>query len=133
MSFLVVLAGLGQITLAAASLAVPGLLQWREKTRALDPLTRAVFWVYACYILGTNVAFGLISCFAPSWLLDGSPLARAVGGFIALYWGARIAIQFAVFHKHVPEGARFRVAEAAMLLLFACLTILYGAVALGSR
>jgi hypothetical protein len=128
---LVLLAGAGQLVLAAASLAIPRVLGWREETRRLEPLTREVFWTYAAYIWGTNVAMGLVSCLAPARLLDGTTLARAVSGYIAVYWGARLAIQLVAFGRHAPAGARYRVAEAALTLLFVFLAAVYGAVALG--
>jgi hypothetical protein len=122
----VILAGVGQLALAAASLAIPRVLKWREDTARLAPLTRQVFWTYAGYIWATNVAFGLVSALAPEWLLDGSGLARAVAGFIAAYWGARVVVQLAFFSRHAPEGARFRAAEYALVALFVGLTAVYG-------
>jgi hypothetical protein len=122
------LAGFGQIALALASLAIPGELRWREETGKLRPLLRRLFWVYGGYIFATNLAMGALSAAAPTALLDGSTLAAAVTGFIAVYWGARLAIQFLVFDRSgdVPQGARFRAAEAAMVALFAFLTAVYG-------
>jgi len=125
-----ILAGAGQLALALASLAIPALLRWREDTARLTPLTRKVFWVYAVYILGTNVALGAVSALLPAQLLDGSPLARAVCGYGALYWGGRVVVQLAVFHRERPAGAHFVVAETAMMLLFVYLTVVYGGVAL---
>ena len=132
MRTLVVLAGLGQLALAAASLAIPRVLGWREETARLRPLTRQVFWTYAAYIWATNLSFGLLSALAPAWLLDGSPLGAAVAAFIALYWGARAVIQFVYFDRGgLPGGLAFRLAEALLVALFCCLALVYGAVALG--
>ena len=133
MQVILVLAGWGQLLLAAASLAIPSALAWREQLGALPPLTRQVFWTYAAYIWGTNVAMGLVSALAPYWLLDGSPLARAVCAYIGLYWGARLGIQLGLFGRHAPPGVFFRLAELGMLLLFAALTAVFAAVALGAR
>jgi len=130
---LVALAGVGQLGLAAASLAIPIVLRWREDTAHLSTLTRQVFWTYAVYIWATNVAFGLLSLLAASALLDGSPLARAVSGFIAAYWGGRLIVQFAYFDRRaVPPGLHLRVAEGVLVLLFAYLTVVYGAAAFGA-
>jgi len=55
-----------------------------------------------------------------------------VSGFVALYWGARLVIQFAVFDRDAaPSGWIYRVAECALVLLFVALTVIYAAVALG--
>jgi hypothetical protein len=121
-----VLAGLGQLALALASLVLPRLLGWREDTARLRPLTRQVFWTYAGYIWATNVAMGLLSALAPDSLLDGSPLARCVCIYIAAYWGARFAIQLFAFGHHAPPGRKYKVAEASMTALFLALTLIYG-------
>lgn len=131
MRTLVVLAGLGQLALAAASLAIPRVLGWRAETAKLRPLLRQVFWTYAAYIWGINLSFGLLSTFAPAWLLDRSPLAGAVAGFIAVYWGARVVVQFVYFDRtDVPGGPGVRLAEAALIALFLYLTVVYAVVAL---
>lgn len=125
---LLIVAGVGQLALAAASLAIPRQLGWREETARLSPLTRKVFWLYAVYILSFHVCFGLLSLLAPGWLLDRSPLAAAVCGFIAVYWGARLAVQFVWFDREqMPKGLRYRLAEAGLVTLFIYLVLVYGA------
>jgi hypothetical protein len=122
------LAGLGQLLLAAASTAIPRVLRWNEELAQLRPLLRQMFWIYAGYIFCFHVAFGLLSTLAPASMLDGSELATAVTGFIATYWGARLALQFTVLdRKDAPAGPWFRAAEAALVLLFVALTATYGA------
>jgi hypothetical protein len=125
------LAGLGQLGLAAGSLALPRILRWREDTEKLRPLTRQVFWTYASYIWVTNVCFGVLSTVAPGLLLDHSPLARAVAGYIALYWGARLLVQLFYFDRSAaPPGALYKLAEVALVGLFLACTVIYGVVAL---
>ena len=120
------LAGLGQLGLAAASTAIPYLLRWRTETAGLRPLIRQLFWIYAGYILGFHVAFGLVSLLAPGWLLDGSGLATAVSGFIATYWGVRLVLQFAYLDRSdAPQGPWFAAAEAALVSLFVFLSATY--------
>jgi hypothetical protein len=128
---LLVLAGVGQLALSLVSLAIPRVLRWREETAKLRPLTRQVFWTYAGYILGFHVAFGLLSALAPQWLLARTPLARAVAGFIAVYWATRLALQFLCFDRsEKPPGAAGSLAEAALVALFVYLAAVYAAVAL---
>jgi len=128
--WLLVLAGIGQIVLIVGSLAIPKVLGWKEDTDKLKALTRQVFWTYAGYIWSINLCFGLLSAFAPSWLLDGSPLAGAVAGFIGAYWLARVLIQFFYFdNSDAPQGPIFKLAEFALVGLFIGLTLVYGVVA----
>ena len=123
-------AGLAQIALALGSLAIPYILRWAEETRKLRPLTRQVFWTYAGYICISHLCFGLLSMSLPESLLDGSPLAAAVTGFIALWWAARLVIQFTVLDRSdAPQGRRYVLAEVALVSLFVVFTVLYGAAA----
>ena len=111
--WLLVLAGVGQLVLIVGSLAIPKVLGWKEDTAKLK-----------------NLCFGLLSALAPAWLLDGSPLAGAVGSFIAAYWLARVLIQFLYFdNSEAPQGKLFKLAEVALVGLFIALTVVYGAVA----
>jgi hypothetical protein len=127
MKVLLMLAGVGQLLLALGSLALPRILGWREDTARLRPLTSQVFWTYAGYIWTTNVCFGVISLAAPGWLVDGSPLARAVTGYVTAYWAARLVVQFFYFDRSgAPAGALYRVVEAALVALFVFLTGVYG-------
>jgi hypothetical protein len=129
---LLVAAGLGQLVLALASLAIPRVLGWRDDTAKLRPLTRQVFWTYAAYIWVTNVCFGILSTFCPEWLLDRSPLARAVSGFITAYWGARALVQFFYFDRSsAPQGMLYRMADPALSALFVFLTAVYAGAAIG--
>jgi hypothetical protein len=101
-------------------------LHWKHDLATFRPLTRQVFWTYAAYIWTTNLSFGLISTFSPQLLLDRSPLASAVCVFIALYWGARVVIQFVYFDRtDAPKGWFFVAGEVVLVTLFAVLTIVY--------
>jgi hypothetical protein len=124
---LVFYSGLGQIALIIGSLAIPKLLRWNDVLKAVNPLTRQMFWVYSAYIWGTNLCFGLVSTFAPHLLVRNDVLATCVNGFIFVYWGARILIQFFYFDRSdTPEGAIYTLGEIALVILFAVLTFVYG-------
>lgn len=129
---IVMLAGLGQLAIVVVSLAVPRFLRWSEETARLPPILRQMFWIYGGYIWTTNLAFGLVSTFAPHWLLDGSPLAAAVAGFIALYWGVRLVLQFVFDRSSFPVGVPYRLAEVLAVALFVFLTAVYGLAAAGN-
>jgi hypothetical protein len=124
---LVFAAGVGQLVLITASLAIPRVLRWSEDTAKLRPLTRQVFWTYAIYIWCTNLAFGLVSL-RPDWLLDRTPLAACVTGFITAYWVGRVLIQFFYFDRtDAPPGLPVRLAEWALVGLFFYLSLVYAA------
>ena len=120
-------AGLGQLALALGSLAIPRILGWREDTARLRPITRQIFWTYAGYIWSFHICFGLLSLLAPEWLLDRTPLATAVCAFIAVYWAARLVLQFTwIDRSQAPAGAAFVAAEVALVTLFVALVGIYG-------
>ena len=85
-----------------------------------------MFWTYAGYILVINLCFGFISVFGAQELMSHSFLAKAITLFIALYWLARIAIQFFYFDKSdAPNGFMYTMGEIALVTLFAVFTITY--------
>lgn len=124
------LAGLGQLVLAAGSLAIPRILGWSGKLAGLDPFMRRLFWVYGGYILGTNIALGLVSLLAAPALATPGPLALALNLYALAYWGARILIQFSLFQKYKPQGRHFWIGELALAALFIYLTAVYAVAAL---
>lgn len=126
---LILIAGTAQLVLVAASVAIPRVLRWRDDLARTSPLLRRLFWVYAGYIWVTNLCFGLLSVAAPRALVDSSLLAACVVGYMGMYWAARLVIQFALFRTVKPNGRLFRVAEAALVLLFVFLTSVYTAAA----
>jgi hypothetical protein len=129
---LLLAAGAGQELLALASLAVPRVLGWSTELRALTPLTRQVFWTYGAYVWGAHVAFGALTLAHAEWFLAGSPPARAVAGFISLWWGARLAIAlFGRERAELPRRPSVRAAHGVLLLCFCALTAVYLVVSLG--
>lgn len=125
----VIAVGISTLLLAAGSPFIPRIFNWREDTAKLQPLTRHIFWTYAVYIWAAHILFGLVSALAPSWLLDGTPLARCVCGFMGLWWGARLVLQFTGISKHRPPGWMPRLGEAALVLHFAGCAFVYGTIA----
>ncbi|HYM60923.1 MAG TPA: hypothetical protein VEZ11_08520 [Thermoanaerobaculia bacterium] len=130
---LIILGGLIHLAVAASSLAIPRLLDWKRDLASLQPLTRQVFWTYASYTLGAHLAFAAVSLVGAAWLVDGSPLAAAVTGYIAIYWSARVAVQFVHYDRTAARaGILFRVAEVMYLSAFSYLGIVYGVAAAGN-
>ncbi len=122
------LAGAGQLALVLGSAAIPRQLGWREKLSHVSPLIRQMFWVYSGYTLATNMAFGLLSAFGTSLLLDHSPLAAAVSGFMAAYWIARVVIQWTYFDTSEIPRTPFNVfARWSLEGLFIALAPVYSA------
>jgi hypothetical protein len=127
MENLVWLAGVGQLALAAASLAIPSVLGWRSEVAKLRRLTRQVFWTYAGYIWAINLSFGLLSSLAPHWLLESSGLAADTSAFIGAYWLARLILQLVWFDRaDLPDGPLAKMGEISLTALFVYLSAVYG-------
>lgn len=118
--------GIGHFALCLGSLMVPKALQWKTHLSQLKPLLRQLFWTYAVYILVINFSFGLISILGTEELLNHSFLAKSITLFIALYWIARVFIQFFYFDKsNAPKGVMYTAGEIALVMLFASFSIIY--------
>jgi hypothetical protein len=94
----ILLAGLAHFGILIASATVPFALNWKESFKVLPLLLRQLFWVYGFFIVFMIIAFGIISLVhAETLAMAGSPLARTVSGLIAVFWFARLMVQFFVF------------------------------------
>ena len=120
-------AGLGLFALAAASTQAPKALGWRNELARLRPLTRQIFTTQAAYILVINVLMGLLAVAAPGLLLDRTPLAAIVSGFICVYWATRLVLQLVYFDaSDAPKGLKYKVAEWGFLALFLYFSAAFG-------
>lgn len=127
LGLLLQLAGWSQVALILGSLGIPHVLGWRDKLEGLTTLLRQMFWVYSAYIWLTNLCFGLLSALGSKHLLDGSPLAACVTGFILGYWLLRMVVQWLYFDiSEIPMTGFNRFARWALEILFTGLTVVYG-------
>jgi hypothetical protein len=119
-------AGIGHMGLCIGSLYIPKALRWKTHLEHLQPMLRQMFWTYAVYILVINFSFGIVSIFARHELVNHSFLATSITVFIAIYWLARIAIQFFYFDKtDAPKGLLYTLGEIALIGLFFFFTLTY--------
>ncbi len=130
LSELIFTAGIGQLGILVASALVPFQLNWREELRSLSRLHRQMYWVYGGYVVLSIVAFGLICLFNANELASGSGLARAFCGYVAVFWGVRLALQ-AVFDagEHLTRWW-LRAGYRALTLLFVSFTTVFAWAAL---
>lgn len=131
MSDWVFFAGLLHFGVLVASALVPRVLDWRGDLARVAPLTRRLVWVYGAYIVGNIVFFGLVASLMPGTLSDKTPLARALSGYIALFWTARLCLQYGVLHS--PELLRrgaLRAGYHGLTVVFLYFAVVFGAAAL---
>lgn len=123
--------GLVHFGILIASALTPGILEWRRDLAALPALLRQLFWVYGSFIVLVIISFGTISLAQPSALASGEPLARAMCGMIAIFWSARLAVQWFVFDAtpFLTNGF-LNLGYHALTLAFIALALIYGCAAI---
>ena len=105
---LILLAGIGHFGILAASVQVPTIMNWKEELAKLHDFNRKLFWVYGVFIVLTIASFGVITLINAQDLTNGTPLARSIAGFIALFWTARLVVQCFVFDAKPFLTSRWR-------------------------
>lgn len=129
-TLLLKLAALTYLGLLAAGLLMPGVVGLREHLRPLPDFIRKLFWVYYTFIGLSLIGFGVGTFFLAEQLASGTPLARAVCGFLAIFWTVRfIAGTFVFDLRPYLTNAWRRAGLMAANLVFTCLPIIYGWVA----
>jgi hypothetical protein len=118
-------AGLIQFTVLMASALVPLKLDWTTQLAPLPRLVRQLFWVYGGYVVLAIVGLGLIVVVNASELAGGSLLARSVCGYLAAFWGIRLALQLVLDARPYLTTWWLWAGEAVVTLIFAFLTAVY--------
>lgn len=131
MKSLLMIGGLLHFVILIASALTPRVLDWRGNLGTLHPFLRRLFWVYGAFIVLTIISFGTLSLLRADELSSTTPLARSVSAMIAIFWLARLAVQFFVFDARPFLTTAFRRAGyRGLTFLFGALVFIYGAAAL---
>jgi hypothetical protein len=113
---LLICAGVGHV-------ALPRALGWREDLAQVSLLNRQVGTVHVFFIGLTCVLLGALPLLMPEELLGPGRLASAVLVVEAIFWGARLLVQLAVFDRSLWLGDRRRtLAHVAFSALWAYVT-----------
>ena len=123
--------GLLHFAVLVASALTPRVLDWRTNLATLPPFLRRLFWVYGCFIVLVIISFGVLTLLHPDELASGRALPRSVCAMIALFWLARLGVQFFVFDARPFLTTPFlRLGYHGLTLLFTALVFIYGCAAL---
>jgi len=124
---LILIGGMLHFGTLLASFTVPRVLDWRHELGKLDPLSRQLVWVHGAFLVLIIVGFGSVSVGLPNELAGGSLLARALCAFIALFWAARLIVQFFVFEpKALLRTALLKLGYNGLTAVFAYHAVVYG-------
>jgi len=131
LELLIFIGGILHFGILLASAMVPKVLDWKASLDKLDGLSRQLVWVHGAFIVLVIIGFGLLSVFFAGDLVTGTPLARGVCLFIALFWAARLIVQFFVFDaKPYLKTALLRAGYHGLMLVFMYHAIVYSLAAL---
>jgi hypothetical protein len=136
-----------QLLILIASALTPQVLNWRKNLAVLHPFLRKLFWVYGVFIVMVIIAFAMLTFLHADAMAAREAIARSLCLFIAIFWGARLFVQFAIFdansvvatalcRRRDPSTERggyswfYRIGYHALTIIFAFLTFVYGKAAL---
>ena len=120
------IAGLLHIGLMCSGLLMPRVVNMRSHLAALPPFIRQLFWVYYSFIALCLASFCIITITFADTLASGSPLARAICAFFAVFWTLRLVAATFVFdmRPYLTNGFR-RLGYHTINIVFAYLPIVY--------
>lgn len=128
---LIMIGGVLHFGILIASALVPQVLDWKASLSRLEPLFRQLVWVHGLFIVLVIIGFGLISVIYSRELSAGTPLARGVCVFIALFWAARLVVQFFVFDaKPYLKSLFLKLGYHGLTCVFIYLAVVYAWVAI---
>jgi hypothetical protein len=123
-----------QLSILVASALVPRVLDWRSNLATLHPFLRRLFWVYGSFIVFVIIGFSLLTFRHAGAMAAGEPTARSLCLFIAIFWAARLVVQFAVFDaRPFLTNWFYKLGYHGLTIIFAMLVFLYGWAAVAPR
>ena len=131
MKLLLQLAAALQLLILIASASTPRVLDWRNNLAVLHPFLRKLFWVYGVFVVMVIIAFAALTFRHADAMAAREPVARSLCLFIAIFWGARLLVQFAIFDaRPFLTNWFYKTGFHALTIIFAFLTFVYGKAAL---
>ena len=131
MKLLLQLAAAVQLLILIASASTPRVLDWRKNLAVLHPFLRKLFWVYGVFVVMVIIAFAVLTFRHADAMAAREPVARSLCLFIAIFWGARLLVQFAIFDaRPFLTNWFYKTGFHALTIIFAFLTFVYGKSAL---
>lgn len=131
MKLLLQLAAAVQLLILIASASTPRVLDWRKNLAVLHPFLRKLFWVYGVFVVMVIIAFAVLTFRHADAMAAREPVARSLCLFIAIFWGARLLVQFAIFDaRPFLTNWFYKTGYHALTIIFAFLTFVYGKAAL---
>jgi len=123
---LLMAAGVAHFGILLASALVPFQLDWRQELAGLSRLHRQMYWVYGGYVVLAIVAFGILSLSNAHELAAGGRLARGFCGYVAVFWGIRLCLQWVFDVKQHLTKWWLRLGYHGLTVMFMVFVVVYG-------
>jgi len=129
----IIAAGIGQALLVPGNLLLPRVCGWRRELSGVDPLLRDIAFIHCWFLALVLAGFAALSIIEAEQLAAGAtPLHRAIAGYLALFWGLRLLLQWTWYSPSHWRGRTGRtIAQIALTLIFASWSLTYAIAALG--
>jgi hypothetical protein len=118
-----------QLAVAAANLPLTRMLQFSLEHTRLTPIVSQIHRVHQVHMAGVLVVFAAISVMFPEDLVSGEGLGRFLSIVLALFWGARFAVQRLYYDREFLRAHRG--GDVCFSAIFAALFGIYAAAAAG--
>ena len=116
---LLLLGGVLHFVILIASFSVPIVLNWKEELKSLSPFVKNLFWVYGTFIVIMIIGFGTLTLLHINEMSAGESVARSLAAFIALFWLARLVVQFFIFDaKPILTNWFFKMGYHGLTVIF---------------
>src|SRR4051794_12965639 len=128
------LAGVLHLVVASANVFAFGKFRYLEHLEKVPLVLRQVFLVQNAYVMLVQVGLALLYlCFGRE-LISGRAMCRAIGSFLALFWGARVLLQLFYCDRELRRANRlfdvlFVVADGYLAVTFALVALTTGSLA----
>lgn len=119
-------AGIILLCVVSANFYAPKKMRWSENLKHVEPVFRQVFIIHCVFLIGCVLAMALACIILPHRLLS-DPMGKVVLGFMALFWMARVGVQFFYYESSIKKqfpvfNVLFSVAFVYLAVTFTTLT-----------
>ncbi len=105
------------IVLALLHAAFPKYFDWNKELSGLGLINRQMMYVHTFFIAFTVFLMGVL-CLTSSAEITGTPLGRKIAFGLALFWTARLFIQFFGYSSKLWRGKPFETTIHIMFSIF---------------
>ena len=98
--------GVVHLIIVGANFVLPRILDFDKNLEKVSPMVRQIFLVHHAYIMAVVSFFAFLCFFFTRDLAGGSRLGTATCSFMAVFWLARLPIQFFFYDEDVKKRHR---------------------------